>query len=208
MYATLSGTRANLAAQHAEGWRLLLGPDQLDRPGVRVPPFAWALDNGAWGCFQRGQAFDADAFRLALGRWGDGADWVALPDIVAGGLASLELSRSWVPEVADVAPAYLVVQDGMTPADVAGFPCAGVFVGGTTAWKLGTMREWAAHAKASGLRLHVGRVNSARRVQACIDIGADSCDGTSGTRFGVNVRPLGRACSGDPNAPLFGGMRP
>ena len=65
---------------------------------------------------------------------------VIVPDIVAGGLASLERSAFWRDTVPTEFAAYLAVQDGMTEADVV--PelrrYQGIFVGGSLAWKLAT----------------------------------------------------------------------
>lgn len=205
LYATWTGTAANLAALHREGARLLTGPDQLDRRGL--PPLAWAVDNGAWGCHQRGTAFDGDAFRRALERWGVGADWIAIPDIVAGGLASLDLSLSWLQEVAATGrPALIPVQDGMEADHVRPHLSSqvGIFVGGTTAWKLATVRAWGELAREVGCHLHMGRVNSEERIRIAIDAGCDSVDGTSLSRFSVNAPRLGEASRELRNAPLFG----
>ncbi len=60
---------------------------------------------------------------------------------------------------------------------------AGVFVGGSTAWKLSTMADWGAFCRTHELRLHVGRVNSVRRIRRCGDVGADSFDGSVVSRY-------------------------
>ncbi len=196
-YATWTGTRENLAALHASGIRVLAGPDQLDRRGL--PPLAWALDNGAWGAFKAGRAFDGEAFRRVLDRWADGADFIVLPDIVAGGMASLELSLSWLDEVAATARLPLLpVQDGMTVADIEPRvgPRVGLFVGGSTAWKWQTLTAWGELAARAGCRLHVGRVNSQAAIRACIGAGATSADGTSATVYSANAAPLARAARG------------
>lgn len=53
------------------------------------------------------------------------------------------------------------------------------FIGGSTEWKLGPVaRELAAEAKARGKHVHMGRVNSGKRVAYARLIGCDSVDGT------------------------------
>lgn len=139
-YASHTGTRRNLATLRAAGWRLLAQPHNL-----RTEGFAYALDNGAWSAFQQGTAFDVPAFENAVATIGAGADWIVAPDIVAGGLASLRLTEEWLPRLAGIGRRRLIaVQDGMSLADVAPMlgDDVGVFVGGTTAWKLRTMRAW------------------------------------------------------------------
>lgn len=156
----------------------------------RTEGFPYALDNGAWTAFQQGTPFDEGAFLGLLDALGDGADWIVLPDIVAGGLASLDYSLSWLDRV----PGHrlLAVQDGMTAADVRSLlgPAVGLFVGGSTEWKLSTMRQWGALAREVGCYMHVGRVNTRRRIALCAEAGADSFDGTSATRFAVNIPKL------------------
>jgi hypothetical protein len=67
----------------------------------------------------------------------------AVPDIPAGGLQSLEFSLRWREQLDSSWPWYLVVQDGMTAADVK--PVAkwfsGLFLGGSDAFK-NTARLW------------------------------------------------------------------
>ena len=205
LYATWTGTRRNLSAMHEASIRVLTGPDQLDRRGL--PPLAWALDNGAWGAFARREAWSADAFRRALERWGEGADWIVLPDIVAGGRASLDLSLSWIDEVTALGrPMLLAVQDGMSATDVRAQLGArvGLFVGGSTEWKWRTVAEWAQLGREVGCHVHVGRVNSARRVGLCADLGVTSTDGTSATMYADSTPTLGQAARADahPMLPL------
>ena len=88
-YASRTGTRRNLAALRSRGWRLL-----VSRAGVwRTEGFPqYALDNGAWADYQAGRDFDEDSFERLIDKLGAKADWIVLPDIVAGGLRSLDLS--------------------------------------------------------------------------------------------------------------------
>ena len=79
----------------------------------------YAIDNGAWSAFNQGKPFDAHKFRKILA-WSAtqeiSPDWVVLPDIVAGGLESLEFSMCWLDEVSEYTTRpLLAVQDGMTP---------------------------------------------------------------------------------------------
>ena len=115
MYASHTGTKRNLDALRAAGWRLLLN---AKGHGVKPEGFAYAIDNGAWHAYQAGMAFDEAAFEDILGRYGEGSDWVAAPDIVGGGLESLALSKLWLPRLDGLR--LIPVQDGMTPGDVSG----------------------------------------------------------------------------------------
>lgn len=185
-YASRTGTRRNLAALRAAGWRLLVsaaGP-------LRPEGFPYALDNGAWSAHTQGRAFDDRAFNVALSKLGAGAEWVVVPDIVMGGAASLALSLEWLPRTLDAAPvALLAVQNGMTTDDVRGFlgPRVGIFVGGDSRWKEDTIPQWAALGREVGCWVHVGRVNTARRIRICTAEGVTSFDGSSASRFAKTV---------------------
>jgi hypothetical protein len=197
-YASHTGTRRNLAALRAHGWGLLVSRG--------APPSHWnpqgfedyVLDNGAWSDFQQGRSFDADAFERLLDKLGAAAQWVVLPDIVAGGLASLELSLRWSNRVLSATNRVLIaVQDGMVPTDVAPFVGrkVGIFLGGSTPWKLAQMALWGAFCRTHGVHYHVARVNTERRTWQAIAAGADSIDGSSGTRYAVTIPMLTRAAS-------------
>ena len=191
-YASRTGTRRNLEALRAHGWRLLVSAAS----DLRAEGFRYGLDNGAWSAFTHGRPFSETDFSRALRKLGRGADWVVIPDVVAGGLASLELSLRWMRATLDETErGLLAVQDGMTLADVRPFvgPRVGLFVGGSTEWKLGTLPSWAALGRELGAWVHVGRVNTARRIHLCGLAGATSFDGTSASRFSKNVPRLTNA---------------
>lgn len=200
-YAAHTGTRRNLAALAEAGWSLLLSPGK-----PKDARFRWACDNGAWGAFQHGETFDVAAFERHIADHGDGAEFIVVPDIVAGGIESLRMSLDWLPRLAGVdRRRLLAVQDGMTAGDIAPHlsPTVGVFVGGSTEWKLSTMRAWGQLARRHGAYLHVGRVNTIRRIRLCQDAGADSFDGTSATRFSCTLPKLDQARR---QTNLFGGL--
>ncbi len=195
-YASRTGTRRNLDALRAAGWRLMVSA----RGVLRTEGFRYALDNGAWTSFQRKEPFDEAAFERAVALLGPGADWIVLPDIVMGGLASLRFSQKWLEQLqrrrALAGQTFLIaVQNGMNPEEVRHLlgPRVGVFVGGNTSWKLATMGRWARLAHARGSICHVGRVNSARRVRLCMAAGADSFDGSGVSRFAAALPPVDRA---------------
>lgn len=191
-YASRTGTRQNLEALRAAGWRLMVSAAGV----LRHEGFPYALDNGAWSAYAQGRAFDVPAFERALRKLGGGADWTVLPDVVAGGLPSLELSLRWMRRVLDESPrALLAVQNGMQVEDVRPFigPRVGIFVGGDTAWKLETMPALCELGRATGSWVHVGRVNTARRIRACARSGATSFDGSSASRFVKTLPPLDAA---------------
>lgn len=190
-YAARTGTRRNLDALRRADWRLLISPVCL-----RTEGFAYALDNGAWSAYTQGRPFDVRAFEIALRRCGPGADWTTIPDIVAGGRASLDLSLRWMQRVLSESPrALLAVQDGLTPDDVVPFvgERVGIFLGGSTAWKEATLLEWGALGRRLGCWVHCGRVNSARRIRRCGDAGVTSFDGSGVSRYASELPRLDHA---------------
>lgn len=189
-YATSTRTRRNVAALAAANWRLLLSPDAR----TLHDGFRYALDNGAWGAHQSGRQWDADAFRALVHRYGADADWVVVPDVVGDSLASLQRTREWLPFCLEHCPRVLIaLQDGMTPRMVHPLPVTGrigFFVGGTTPWKLASLPMWAQLARALDVWLHVGRVNTMRRIRLCQMAGVTSFDGTSASRYAVTLPKL------------------
>jgi hypothetical protein len=192
-YASRTGTRRNLAAIRTRGWGLMVSASGVQRTeGFE----RYALDNGAWTAHQQRRPWDEAAFVRLLEALGAGADFVVAPDIVAGGRESLRLSERWLPRLDGIGRRRLIpVQDGMTTGDVRPVLGAeiGIFVGGSTAFKLDTMPVWGALARERRCYMHVGRVNTARRIRLCAMAGADSFDGSSATRFAVTAGPLDSA---------------
>lgn len=191
-YASRTGTRRNLDVLRRSGWRMLVSPASPYLP----PDFRFAIDNGAWPAFVSGVPFDEVGFERLVDRLGARADWVVAPDIVGGGLPSLELSLRWSNRLLSCCGLVLIaVQDGMVPADLRPFvgPNVGIFLGGTTPWKLETMEAWGSWAAGLGIHFHVARVNTRRRFRLAIASGALSVDGSSVSRFAVNMTKLDQA---------------
>ncbi len=101
------------------------------------------------------------------------------PDVVADAAATWERS---LPVFAEIRrrgfKAALVAQNGIEDMDVAWGEFDALFLGGDTAWKLSDhARAVAGEAKRRGLWVHMGRVNSMRRIEVAVDFGCDSVDG-------------------------------
>ena len=201
-YASRTGTLRNLAALRAAGWGLL-----VSRAGEwRTEGFdRYGLDNGAWSDFQNSRPFDEDAFERLIDKLGSRADWIVLPDIVAGGLPSLELSMRWSNRCLSACQrALIAVQDGMQESDLDPLVgrSVGVFLGGSTEWKLATMGQWGSFCARREVYYHVARVNTERRIWMAAAAGADSIDGSSATRYAVTLPMLNRAAG---QSDLFAG---
>lgn len=155
-----------------------------------TPPgeLSHALDNGRYASWAHGKPWSEHAFCVSL-RWCERQptplSWVAVPDVVLDGAATLKEWDVWAGKLkADWGfPLALCVQNGMAPADLGRldpYPDV-VFIGGTTSWKWRTLRLWTA----SHPRIHVGRVNSERLLWMAHRAGVESTDGTGWSRTGT-----------------------
>lgn len=172
------------------------------KQGQAVPPgAAWCADNG---CFGKGYPGD-DAWLAWLDTYTPDERarclFATAPDVVAHAPATLVRSAPYLAQIRGMGyPAALVAQDGLqSDAQHLWAWARGrhpgrlqipwdefdvLFVGGSTAWKLGPdARRLAAQAKAHGKWVHVGRVNSEQRLRYSsapypYGLGADSADGT------------------------------
>lgn len=168
----------------------------------------WFYDNGAYRDWKSGKQFNGVQFARDMRRIRYGVDplpdFVVVPDIVAGGLASLEFSRSNRNDVFQLGDrrcprCYLAVQDGMELVDVRRFldesiddyqSYDGLFVGGTLEWKLASAPMWIEFAHATGRKCHIGRVGTPDRVAWARSIGADSIDSCLPIMFDVHLDPF------------------
>lgn len=155
----------------------------------------YSLDNGAWSAFAQKRPWSEPAFLDALRRFGAASDFVVVPDIVCGGMESLDLSLAWLDRVLAYAPvAMIAVQNGMTANHLSGIlgPRVGVFVGGDDEWKEATCGHWATVARAAGALCHVGRVNTLRRLKIVEMGGAHSFDGSGAAKWEKHLHRMER----------------
>jgi hypothetical protein len=148
----------------------------------------WACDND---CFQ---GLDEKAFVRMIDRMVGlpGCRFVTVPDVVADARATAKQFETWAPALERRGlPLALVLQNGIDAPDLQGWLAFtwhrldAVFIGGDDDFKLGPLAaELARDAKAHGLHVHWGRVNSRKRMKHCIETGAcDSLDGSMWARF-------------------------
>lgn len=113
-----------------------------------------------------------------------GCLFAALPDVVGDHAATWERSAMFIERVHRMGfPAAIVLQDGVEhDAFVWGSIMNGVsavFIGGSTEWKMGpAVARLVALAKEQDKWVHMGRVNSWKRISYAESIGCDSADGT------------------------------
>jgi len=152
----------------------------------------WALDNGAWGAFTAGKPFDGDAFKRAVVEAGR-VDFVVCPDVVAdaeGTRRMIDRWLAWTIEHANARRVLLPVQNGMEHDTIRWSDTIGVFVGGDSAWKDATIGLWAKQARDAGSYCHVGRVNTAARLDSCVFHGVDSCDGSGASIYSIHAHKM------------------
>jgi hypothetical protein len=108
-----------------------------------------------------------------------GCLFATVPDVVADHAATMERWPTYSTMVRDLRyPVAFVAQDGSENGGIPWDEFDVLFVGGTTGWKQGPeARAVAVDARSKGKWVHVGRVNSLKRLMMWRDY-ADSSDGT------------------------------
>jgi hypothetical protein len=151
-------------------------------PAGATPPWpgvAWCADNA---CYANRYPGD-DRYLAWLRRHAQHAAKCAFataPDVVADATATLARSMPMLPRIRAAGyPAALVAQDGLEHHTIPWAEFDVLFLGGSTAWKLGpAAASLTAQALDRGMSVHMGRVNSRRRVLHANAIGCHSVDGT------------------------------
>lgn len=131
------------------------------------PELAWLWSFGVGGVFVA-----RDFCQRSIGHW-------ALLPMVAG------IGLSWW-----LADPFVALASATAFAVPLVGPDLGIFIGGSTEWKLATARTWGLLAIERAAWCHMGRVNSTRRIGVCLGAGIHSFDGSSASRFAVNVPKL------------------
>lgn len=147
----------------------------------------WAADNDAFGGWDQKKA---SRFSLMLGRICRDADkttclFVSAPDVVGDSKATLKQFSTWEPIIHSCRlPVALVAQDGLIPADIPWDDVEAVFIGGTTEFKMSREADRIIEAaKCRDKHVHVGRVNTSRRLKHFWEVCVDSIDGTFLSRW-------------------------
>ena len=171
---------------------------QLLTPLSRYLPWpgSFAIDNGAFS------SCDVPKFRAfvrGLEPVKCRCSWLAVPDVVGSARRTLEVFRMLAFDFHGW-PLALVCQDGAQHQEIPWDRIAGVFIGGSTEWK---MSQHAGHiikaAQLLGKHTHVGRVNTPERFAHFDGLGVETCDGSGASRYdwmldkiadSLKVRPL------------------
>ena len=185
VYQGNSGSKEVVAWCHENGYGILISPGYWKTP-TRYPYYC--LDNGAFPAWINNRTWEAEPFLIHLEKAiasEISPDFAVCPDKVAAGEESLRFSLDWMDKLPSGPRYYLAVQDGMHPADVecALQKFAGLFVGGTMDWKLNTAPIWVDLAHRHNKPCHIGRVGPWFNILWAVNIGADSIDSTTWTRY-------------------------
>lgn len=160
---------------------VLITPHMGNRPEW-LPFVDWAADNGM---FSQPETFTIERYLGWLGtmeRWRPRCLFATAPDVVGDAVATWELAEPTFELIRTAGyPVALVAQDGleamMQSLDWNRFDA--LFIGGSTKWKLSKWaRMAAAEARKRGKHVHMGRVNSYRRLRLAKDWLCKSADGT------------------------------
>ena len=155
----------------------------------------YAIDNGAYSYWVKNEPFNVPAFMALLDAFADRCDWIAIPDAVGDWAQTQRIMPDWVARLDKYnKPLLAVAQNGSQVDQYSDLHAllqtniAGLFIGGTTEWKLQHIQGIANVCQQYGKICHVGRVNSAKRIQFCNDAGATSIDGSGASRFKHTAR--------------------
>ncbi len=144
-----------------------------------LPEQIWAADTGLFG--KSGLRYTNDRYL----RWLEPLPsqtclFAAAPDVVGDAVETLKLAAKMYQAVRGLGfRVALVGQNGLENLAVPWDDFDAFFIGGSTEWKLGPQAAaLVEEAKRRGKWVHMGRVNSLRRMQYAESIGCDSADGT------------------------------
>jgi hypothetical protein len=178
----LALTHDQLADVMAPGLGRLLGPRLRSAPAATAAAgWPWAADNDAFSAWdERRYTAMLDAITGL-----PGCLFVTCPDVVGDHRATMRrFWDHWLDLRDRGLPIAFVAQDGVSIEEVPWDEIASVFLGGTDTFKLGPCgRVIAAEARRRGHWLHMGRVNSHRRMRYAHALGCDSIDGTNWARW-------------------------
>lgn len=159
----------------------------------------WAADNGCFGNFDRAKFIRMlDACAAAPVK----PKFIAVPDVVCDHKGSVERFLEWAPEFHKRGlPRAFVLQNGIEdlPPQQA-IPWGSIdalFIGGDDAFKMGPwVKEACRIARACRpwrqIWIHMGRVNSVKRMRIAQSFGCDSCDGSGMVRFPIVLERMVR----------------
>jgi hypothetical protein len=121
----------------------------------------------------------------------EGCLFVTAPDVVGDYKETTSRFFQWRDRMVDCGqPIAFVGQDDQEKKPVPWALFDALFIGGSTAWKMGDgAAELCREAKAQGKYLHMGRVNTQQRIRYAQSLGCDSIDGTAFSMYRKTYLP-------------------
>jgi hypothetical protein len=162
----------------------MLTPRMGQRP---YPGQTWAADNGRYAS---PQDYTDEGYLAWLEKMpAETCLFATAPDVWGDGEATLAMSWPVFHRIQSAGyRVALVAQDGIEDLPLPWDEFDALFIGGSDAWRYSDgLRDLVRRAKAYGKWVHMGRVNSLRRIAYAESIGCDSADGTY-----LRFRPYGR----------------
>ena len=204
----LIDTQQDTLKRRMETSSLILGQLLTPLTGYSDWGGVYAIDNGAFS------GFPAEKFQRLLKRQEAAGQlrlqdclFVTVPDIVGNARRTLELWKHRDRWFADRAPHWsnrlaMVAQDGLEDLDIPWDEMKRIFIGGKDPWKDSqAAADIVRTAKTLGLWVHVGRVNSPKRFEHFLQLGADSCDGSGVAMYDHMLEKIERR--NEPKPSLF-----
>lgn len=142
---------------------------------------AYACDNGKFGKGWPGATEWFAWLTRTVQRYGPARClWAVAPDIPCDAAGTLIESRPWLPRIRALGiPAAFAAQDGCETGLIPWDEFDVLFLAGSTDWKIGEAAErLAAEATRRGVPVHMGRVNSRKRLLTAKRFGCKTVDGT------------------------------
>jgi hypothetical protein len=148
----------------------------------------WACDNA---CFSN---FDSAAYvkMISKAQGQPRLKFVTIPDSVGDAAETNKLFKIWFPifERYFNVPLAYVLQNGILINDIPWDNIEALFIGGTTEFKLGPeVAKIVEVAKSKDKWIHMGRVNTIKRIDYAESIGCDSIDGSSFSMYAETYIP-------------------
>lgn len=160
----------------------LLGCMTTPAQGNVIPPGAlYACDNGKFGRGWPGTERWFAWLRATVDRYGpDRCLWAVAPDVPLDAAATLAESMPWLARIRALGISVaFAAQDGSEHGLIPWGSFDVLFLAGSTVWKTGpAAHRLAVTARERGMAVHMGRVNSRRRLRLAQAFGCSSCDGT------------------------------
>lgn len=139
----------------------------------------WCADNG---CYGRGYPGDVKWFAWLTKHAAHAGRclFAVAPDVLCDATATLRRGVPWLSHIRELGyPAAFVAQDGQELLPVPWDEFDVLFIGGSTDWKLSAdAARIVRDGKRRGKSVHMGRVNSLRRIMYAHSLGVDTVDGT------------------------------